>query len=123
MLRRFGLAAATAVTVAVIASCHHEPSPDQGFLDAVHAAGMHADDGDQKLLGLGHEVCHRLDVGETVQQVTDEVWAGMPHRPLVDQTSPSEYQADAQQHQTASQFVGDAQTYLCPEQASHYHGR
>ncbi|AFS13653.1 MULTISPECIES: DUF732 domain-containing protein [Mycobacterium avium complex (MAC)] len=123
MLRTFGLAAASAATVVVIASCSHEPSPDQGFLDAVHAAGMHADDGDQKLLGLGHEVCHRLDVGETVQQVTDEVWAGMPHRPLVDQRSPSEFQSDAKQHQTASDFVGDALNYLCPEQASHYHGR
>jgi hypothetical protein len=123
MLRTFGLAVASTVMVAVIAACHQEPSPDQGFLDAVHAAGMHADNGDQKLLGLGHEVCHRLDVGETVQQVTDEVWAGMPHRPLVDQRSPSEFQADARNYQTASEFVRDALNYLCPEQASHYHGR
>ena len=123
MLGTFRLAAASAVTVAVIASCHREPSPDQGFLDAVHAAGMHSNDGDQKLLELGHEVCHRLNVGQTVQQVTDEVWAGMPHRPLVDQRSPSEFQSDAQQHQIASEFVGDALDYLCPEQASPYHGR
>lgn len=125
------IAIATAIVVAVLAAAvlvhwitgPSEPSPDQGFLDAVHAVGMHTDGGDQKLLGLGHDVCHRLDVGETVQQVADDVWSGMPHRPLIDQTSPSEFQLDAQQLQTASEFVQDAEKYLCPEQASHYHGR
>lgn len=100
---------ASAITVAVIASCHHDPSPDQRYLGAVHAAGLRADGGDAEFLRVGHEVCHRLDVGEPADYVVGELWKADRGHVL--------------SYEKASEVVADALEFLCPEQVSHYHGR